>query len=102
MSDVFNVTASTDKSVYNAGDLMTLTISGSDVLTSTTVTPTTFTGTVNVVAADGALDAAPFTLVVNVPTTTTTPESVKISSVVDSSGRVWTVSASGNTATATA
>lgn len=102
MPDVFNVTAALDKASYNTGDTITLTISGGDVLTSTTVTPTTYTGTVNLAAADGATSVAPFSLTVDVPTTTSTPESVKITSVTDSSGRVWTVAPTGLSATATA
>jgi hypothetical protein len=40
MTDTFNVTAAYDKSTYNQGDTMTITISGGDVLTQTTTTPT--------------------------------------------------------------
>lgn len=104
MTDTFNVTATLDKTSYNTGQTMTLTITGGDVLTQTTTTQQALSGTVNLVAADGATStiAIPSGVTVNVTSTTTTPESVKISSVTDTQGRTWTVAASGLTATATA
>lgn len=104
MTDTFNVTASFDQSSYNQGATMTLTISGSDVLTQTTTATVGLSGTINLVAADGSTStlAFPSGATVTSTSTTTTPESVKISSITDSTGRVWTVAASGLTATATA
>lgn len=104
MADTFNVTASFDKTTYNTGDTMTLTISGDDVLTTTTTTQQTASGSIALTAADGATQtlAFPAGVTVNVTTTTSTNESVKMSSVTDSSGRVWTIASTGLTATATA
>lgn len=102
MADTFNVTASFDKSSYNQGDTMTLTISGDDVLITTTTTAEAVSGTISLTAADGSTSTLTFPagVTVNVTTTTTTPESVKMTSVTDSAGRTWTVAASGLTATA--
>lgn len=104
MTDTFNVTAAYDKSSYNQGDTMTLTISGGDVLTQTTTTQTPSGAlSVTIAAADGStttINVPPGT--VNVTTTTTTPESVKITGVSDSSGRTWTIASGGLSATATA
>jgi hypothetical protein len=103
MADTFNVTAALDKASYNAGDMMTLTINGGDVLTTTTSTANPVSGTVHLVAADGVTQDVAFSgATVTTTTTNSTPESVKITSVSDSSGRVWTISASGLTATAMA
>jgi hypothetical protein len=105
MTDVFSVTAAWDKTSYNQGDTITGTISGSDVLTTTTTT-TVGPVSVPVVAADGAkfkvsLPAVPVTV------TTTTPESVTIDTtqpIVDSgpTPRTWVVSANKLSITATA
>jgi hypothetical protein len=98
-TDQFNVTASFDKpDGYNAGDTITVTISGDDVQTSS-VTETVHV-VLNLLAADGATG----NLSVDVPVTkqVATDESVTISSVSDSDGRTWTVSGDGLSATATA
>lgn len=100
MTDTFNVTASFDKSSYNAGDTMTLTISGNDVLTQTV--SETLSGTINLQAADGATQTIALPSGVAVSSTTSTPESVKIVSVTDDKGRTYTVAANGLSATATA
>jgi hypothetical protein len=102
MADTFNVTAAYDKSSYNTGDTITVTISGGDVLTTTVqgqVGPLVLT----ITAADGV------TIPLNVPQQpvsipTSTPESVKITAVSDTSPtpRIWTISASGLSITATA
>jgi hypothetical protein len=96
MTDVFNVTATYDKPAgYNAGDTITITISGGDVLTSTTTT-TIGPVTIPIVAADGAKSTVSVPAV-KATTTTTTPESVLIDTstpIVDTGTpvRVWTVS----------
>lgn len=104
MADVFNVTASYDKLAYNAGDVMTITISGNDVLTSQVQTQQqSGTLTLTITAADGAtttIQVPPTT--VTVTTNNSTPESVKITGIVDTSGRNWTIATGGLTATATA
>lgn len=99
MSDQFNITATLDKASYNVGDTMTLTIAGGDILTQSTTA--TLTGTVTVQAADGAVTTVPFGPV-TVNGTTSTPQSVRISSIADSDGRVWTIAADGKSATAIA
>ena len=105
MTDVFNVTGSYDKPAYNKGDTITITITGGDVLTTTT------TGQIGpvaipLVAADGA------TSILNIPqttvaVTTSTPESVVIDTskpIVDTSPtpRTWTVSSNKLSITAVA
>lgn len=100
MTDTFNVTATLDKTTYNSGDTMTVSISGGDVLTTTTQVPSG-TLTLTITAADGAtttVNVSPATISM----TTSTPESVKITAITDTSGRTWTIAASGLTATATA
>ena len=104
MTDTFNVTASYDKTSYNQGQTITITIVGDDVLTqSSTTQQQAGAVTLTVTAADGAMTsiAVPPTLV-NVTTVTTTPESVQITGVTDTSGRVWSISTGGLSATATA
>lgn len=109
MTDTFSVTAAwvypSGQTSYKTGDLMKFVITGGDVLTTTTTSNATLGPfTAPLVAADGA------TSTVNVPatsvtvsTTTSTPESVRMSGPpTDPSGRVWTVSADGLSATATA
>jgi hypothetical protein len=104
MTDTFSVSAAYDKTSYNKGDTMTVTISGGDVLTQTTTTQQQSGAlTLTLTAADGATTT--ITLppeVVNVTSTTTTPESVKITGITDTSGRTWAINANGLSATATA
>jgi hypothetical protein len=100
MPDTFNVTAAYDKVSYNKGDVMTVTISGGDVLTTTGPTQSG-TLSLTITAADGAVTTISLQPV-TINVTTTTPESVKITGAVDSTGRVWTIGASGLTATAIA
>jgi hypothetical protein len=109
MTDVFNVTASYDKPAYNAGDTITITISGGDVLTQTVSTQSTAGPVIiPVVAADGAASTVTVpSVVVTTSSTTTTPESVVIDAsrpVVDTSPtpRTWTVSTNKLSITATA
>ena len=109
MSDTFNVTASWNQTSYTAGQTITGTISGGDVLTTTT-TSVQNAGpvTIPVVAADGAQSTITIPSVpVTITTTTTTPESVVIDTtrpIVDSGSpsRVWTVAANKLSITATA
>jgi hypothetical protein len=100
MPDTFNVTAAYDKASYNKGDTMTVTISGGDVLTTTSQVQSG-TLSLTITAADGAVTTIPLQPV-NIAVTTATPESVKITGAVDSTGRVWTIGATGLTATAIA
>lgn len=105
MADTFNVTASYDKTSYNQGDTIKVTISGGDVLT-TTVTGQAGPLVIPVVAANGSvssitLGSVPVTL------TVVTPESVVIDTskpIVDTSPtpRTWVVSADKLSITATA
>ena len=101
-SDVFSVAASYDKTSYNQGQTITVTITGNDVLTTTTqgnAGPLALT----ITAADGStttvtLPTVPVTL------TTTAIESVKITAIQDTGAtpRPWTIAAGGLTASATA
>jgi hypothetical protein len=100
MTDTFNVSASYDKASYNKGDAITATISGNDVLTNT-VSGNSAPFSLSATMADGstasiAMPAA----AVNV--TTTAPESVRITSVSDTSGRSWTIAANGLSVSAVA
>jgi len=99
-TDTWNVTAAYDKPSYNAGDTMTVTITGGDVQ-SVTSAQQTGALTITLKAADGA------TTTIQVPattvnTTTTTPQSVQITSITDTSGRQWTIAGNGLSATAKA
>lgn len=104
MTDTWNVTASYDKSSYNQGDTMTVALSGSDVLTSTTTTQQQSGNlTLSLTAADGSVTTVEVPAVtINVTSNTSTTQTVKITGVSDSSGRVWTIAANGLSATATA
>lgn len=109
MTDTFSVTASWDQSSYTSGETITGTISGGDVLTTTTTaTSTVGPVTVPIVAADGAQSTVSLPAVpVTVTTTTTTPESVVIDTtraIVDSGtpSRTWVVLANKLSITATA
>ncbi len=104
MTDTFNVTAAYDKPSYSQGGTITVTISGNDVLTQT-VTTQQQSGvlTLTITAADGAVTTITVpAATVNVSTTTSTPQSVKITGIADTSGRAWTIAANGLSATATA
>jgi hypothetical protein len=104
--DTFNVTPAYDKPSYDVGDVMKVTITGNDVQTTTVVThgqigPLALT----VTAADGATE------ILNVPktdvsitSTTSSPQSVKITAVQDTSPtpHVWVIDPSGLFITATA
>lgn len=102
MPDTFNVTAAYDKPAYNAGDTITVTITGGDVLT-TTSQASAGPLVVHLTAADGATQDITLASV-PVTVTTTTPESVVITGITDNSAtpRVWTVGTGKVTATATA
>jgi hypothetical protein len=109
MSDVFNVTATwvypTGQTAYNPGDTMKLVISGGDVQTTTTPgTTETVQATVTVQATDGATGTSQSVpiQIVHPGTTVATPESVKIVSVTDGSGRIYTPDVGGLFATAIA
>lgn len=103
MADSFaGVSVTFDKTSYNTGDTITMTLVGEDVLTTTQ--SVALSGTINLVAADGATTTINFPAGSTVTTTVATNESTKISSVADTENpaRVWTPAANGLTATATA
>jgi len=92
----FNVSASTDKTAYNAGDKITVTIAGNATGGATT---STLTLTVNVTAADGSTGSAP---ILSIPVTTPgAVQTVTIGSVSDSAGHTWAVSADKLSASST-
>ena len=105
MSDQWNVTAAYDKPAYNAGDVMTIAITGNDVVTDTTTTVAP-SGTVTLTITNPTNNSVTTITVppqnITTTTTTTTPESVKITAVVDDSNRQWVIDPSGLSATATA
>ena len=101
MTDTFNVTASYDKTTYNAGDTITVSISGDDVLTTTSqgqAGPLTIHVSAGSATQDITLPSEGVTI------TTSTHEPVVITGVTDNSPtpRVWTVAANGLSATSTA
>ena len=109
MTDTFNVTGSFDANTYTVGQTMTITISGVDVVTTTnTVTTNVGPVTIPLVANDGATS----TISVGPVTATSTivvaaNDSVVIDTtqpIVDASSntRVWTVSNTGISCSATA
>lgn len=109
MTDTFNVTGSYDKTSYLQGQTITASISGGDVLTTTTQTQgQAGPVTVPIVAADGAQSTISFPAVpVTITNTVATPESVVIDTtrpIVDTSPtpRTWTVSANKLSITAAA
>jgi hypothetical protein len=98
--DAFNVTAVWNQPSYTAGQTIIGTISGGDVLTTTTTSQETVGPvTIPIVAADGATSVVTLPAVqVAVTTTTATPESVVIDTtqpIVDSGtpARTWVVAA---------
>jgi hypothetical protein len=105
MADVFNVVGTYNATSYVAGQTITVTISGNDVLSTTTVGQIGPIG-IPLVAADNA------TSVLNIPLTTvsvvtSTPESVVIDTtkpIVDTSPtpRTWVVAANKLSISATA
>jgi len=93
MADTFNLTAAFDKSSYNPGDTMTVTVSGS----VTNGSPTPVAATLTVTAADGSTSTLAATSAVTGAT-----ETWAITAVTDTASRTWTISADGHSATATA
>lgn len=98
-TDQFNVTAAVAPANPKTGDAVTITISGDDVVTTTT--PGTAGPIVLHLASTGGA-----TLDLNVPSfpiqvVTATHESVKITGATDPAGRVWTVVGNGLAITAT-
>lgn len=92
-----NVTGAITPANPTTGALITVTISGDDVLVET-VTGTIGPLIAHCVALDGAtfditIDAAPYSKV------TTTHESVKLVGITDPDGRTWLVATDGLTAT---
>lgn len=104
MTNTWNFIASYDKPSYDKGDTMTATISGDYVLTTTTTTQQQSGAlTLTLTAADGAKTSISLpATAVNVSTTTTSHQPVKITGVSDTSGKAWTIGATGLTATALA
>lgn len=92
----FNVTATADKTTYNAGDKVTITITGD---ATTSAVTSILNAALTLTAADGA------TGTVNVMVPVTKPgqtETVTITKVTDDGGRVWTIATGAQSATATA
>lgn len=97
MADTINLSAVLDKSTYNTGDAMSLTLSGSASQGGTT---TTAVVAPTIKLSDGttkSLNAV--TATVNSPLV---PLTYQITSISDQAGRAWVISADGQSATATA
>jgi hypothetical protein len=100
MTDVWTIpTVTFDQPSYVKGQKMTLTVSGVSVVESVTSPLPDATVGITFTAADGSTNTVSFP-VPPVSQTIVSSPSVTVASVVDSSGRVWTIS--GLTATATA
>ena len=100
MADNFSgVSLAFDKASYNPGDLMTVTVAGSAVATVAGQAPINISALVTSADGDSTIISPP-PASENEPTTQNEP--VKITSINDPSGRVWTISADGLSATATA
>jgi hypothetical protein len=113
MTTVITATATYDKTSYNKGDVITVTVVAS--ATSTIVSPGTsqvqqLSLTANLVAADGTKQTVPFgptPVTINTPgVTVVTPETAAIDTtagtITDSTGRVYTPSTDGTHLTAVA
>lgn len=102
----FNVSAAYDKAAYNAGEVMTITLSGNAVFVSDIGTSNTQSGSLDLtVAADnGAVThiAAPSVTITTVVPPISTTLNVVLSTVADTSGRAWTIQPGGKSAKATA
>ncbi len=99
MADTINLTLSMDKTNYNPGDLMTMSVSGT-ASTGSGTPATTFTPTANVRLSDGTV--VPLTG----PTVTinaTSPQSLTFA-ITQASGdsKVWAVASGGQSASVTA
>lgn len=105
-STTFSVSAAYDKVAYNAGEVMTITLSGNAVFVGDATSTSSQSGTLDltVTADNGAIThvAAP-----SVTITTTVPPvsqtlNVVLSNVADTSGRAWVIQPGGKSAKATA
>lgn len=110
MTDTFNVTASYDKASYNIGDTITVTISGVDVVTTTSNTVTQ-AGPLQIPVVNPTDGAQSVVNIDSVPVTTTVTVAANDSVVIDTTRpivdtsatpRTWTVSNTGLFITATA
>lgn len=89
MSGVINATLTFDKTSYNVGDAITMTLTGSETVTATTPTP--ISGSAVVGADDGQQSTVSFPPGATVNVTTTQHLPIHFVSVSDDSGRVWTI-----------
>lgn len=104
-STLFNVSVAFDKASYNAGETITMTLTGDATFVSDQTTTTSTGGPLNItaVADNGAttqISSPTFTVVTTNPPTTTTLN-VKLSTIAGDS-RTWTIAPNGKTATAVA
>jgi len=95
MAAVFNLVAAMDKTPYEAGDVMTVNVTG-DVINPGATTLDTVS--VNVESEDGSTATLSTTATIDA----SVAETWRIVSVTDTGGRTWTVSADGHSAFATA
>lgn len=104
MAGTWNVSASYDKSSYNAGETMIVSVAGSYVVDSTTTTEQQSGSlTLTLTAADGTITSValpPVPVTVSVPGQTEVAWTV--TEVSDTSGRNWTVAPDGKSVSAVA
>jgi len=102
VSDVWTApTITFDKASYVVGQLMTMTVTGITDTESVTSTLPAATLSIKFTAADGSTNTVNFP-VPPVSQTIVSSPSVSLTSVTDSSGRIWTVAAGSGSLVATA
>jgi hypothetical protein len=100
----FNVTAAYDKPAYNAGEVMTITLSGDATFTDTVVTDSQSGSLDQTVTASNGEVTHLIAPSVTITTTNNISQTLNCvySAVADTSGRVWTIQPGGKSAKATA
>jgi len=101
----FNATVAYDKTSYNAGEQMKMTLSGNATFVGDpTVTTVQASSDCTLSADNGVITHITASGATVTTTTPATPQTlnVVISSIADTSSRVWTIAADGKSATAIA
>mgnify|MGYP000290538274 CR=1 FL=1 len=100
----FNASVAYDKTSYNAGEVMTINLSGNAVFTDTVVTQSQSGSVDLVVSAENGETTHVMAPSVTISTTNNINQTLNIvlSNAVATDGRVWTILADGKKATATA
>ena len=100
----FNVSAAYDKTTYNAGEQMTITLSGDATFTDTVVTDTQSGSLDQTITAENGETTNIISPSVTIKTTNNISQTLNcvISNIVATDGRAWTIAADGKKATAIA